>query len=1013
MKKLSTFIFGIFMFQMAFSQVQFNISDDSGDSGQTVSVDVRVSDFVDISSMQFSINWDPTVMEYSSIENISTVVPQFNINFFGTPDQPSIDEGELSLTWNQTSTEGFTIPEQNHLLFTLVCDLTGSPCDETDVFLSDVPRVIEFIDGDGNLVSTASNDGNASINGSNCGNTDGEIDIMISNETTTSGGSVCFEVTVDDFLNVNSAEIPIQWNTAQLTNASVENEALNGAIAAINDAEGTIRYLWQDFTFENPANLANGAKLFDVCFDVTANSGVSACMTIEDIVDVPPNFSTAFLNEDEESIPFTIDNGGCAFVQGGSSDVTFYFEDTELVLGANVCIPVKVRNFDDIQSFQYAMDFNASDLTYTGVSDLNSDLSISQGDFNLNDVDNFRVSWADLSGAGVDLANEVTAFSVCFDVGGDCDQTTDLDFTDNVPNGIEVTDITNAILPVVFESGTLTIICPCNIMQVDAESNNVSCFGGSDGNVTVIADGGNGNYTYMWGNNQSGATLSNVPAGTYTVTVSDGENCNTSATYEVAQPDEIVITGTATDESVNCDGSISSMATGGTGNLTFSWSDDGNITSPNRSNLCKGDYTVTVTDANGCTQTNTFIIEAAPLQVVDVVINDVSCFGGNDGSIMLTIQGGCAPYTSAWSAGPTNLSAGSYAVTITDSTVPNPNVITQTYPINQPDELLIVSPIIVASDGSNGSIDVTVQGGTEQYTYMWTPGNLATQDINMLFPGTYTLVVTDANGCITSQDFVVPTLFIEVMLESNPDNLYNGFDVACAGDCNGIIGGEIIAANGEVTFTLDGSPTSLPITDLCPGTYEVAFTDEDGLTGAQTITIFDADPITASVENTTECSEDSDGGALVTATGGTGSFEYAWSTTNETSVEVANLESGPYTVVLTDDNDCQFMLNGTMDECAPDGPCYEASPVLTPNGDNKNDVFIISCIDNTNNTLFIYDRYGRGVYEQSNYDNTWMGTNNSGSDLIENGYMWVLEVITNDGAREIYKGTVTILRSTY
>jgi gliding motility-associated-like protein len=93
--------------------------------------------------------------------------------------------------------------------------------------------------------------------------------------------------------------------------------------------------------------------------------------------------------------------------------------------------------------------------------------------------------------------------------------------------------------------------------------------------------------------------------------------------------------------------------------------------------------------------------------------------------------------------------------------------------------------------------------------------------------------------------------------------------------------------------------------------------------------------------------------------------------------------------------------------------CYKGSLILTPNTDGSNDVFVFSCLENPDNTLYIYDRYGRTVYTQSNYDNTWGGLDSSGNELPENGYMWVLEVISSEGIREVYKGTTTILRNSY
>ena len=106
------------------------------------------------------------------------------------------------------------------------------------------------------------------------------------------------------------------------------------------------------------------------------------------------------------------------------------------------------------------------------------------------------------------------------------------------------------------------------------------------------------------------------------------------------------------------------------------------------------------------------------------------------------------------------------------------------------------------------------------------------------------------------------------------------------------------------------------------------------------------------------------------------------------------------------------MANLNYKECVT-GDCYKGTPIMTPNGDGKNDLFVIACLDNPDNILSIFNRFGELVYSQNNYDNTWAGVSSSGNELPENGYMWVLELNQTGGGVVIQQGTITILREKY
>ena len=243
------------------------------------------------------------------------------------------------------------------------------------------------------------------------------------------------------------------------------------------------------------------------------------------------------------------------------------------------------------------------------------------------------------------------------------------------------------------------------------------------------------------------------------VTITDAQGCTESASATVSQPPGALSSTINVSQNVNCfgggNGSISLNASGGTPPYSYNWSNG--ATTQNISNLLSGTYSVTITDANGCINMATAVVDqpAAALSSSVQSTTAVNCFGGNNGAINLTVNGGTAPYTYNWSNGETtqnisNLASGTYTVTVTDVNGCTTEV--TGIAINQPAAALSgnVSSTTAVScfGGNNGAINLTVNGGTAPYSYNWSNG-ATTQNINNLATGTYTVTVTDVNGCTT------------------------------------------------------------------------------------------------------------------------------------------------------------------------------------------------------------------------------------------------------------------------
>ncbi len=282
----------------------------------------------------------------------------------------------------------------------------------------------------------------------------------------------------------------------------------------------------------------------------------------------------------------------------------------------------------------------------------------------------------------------------------------------------------------------------------------VSCNGASDGEATVTASGGTAPYNYAWSSGGSGATESNLAAGVYTVTVTDNASCSSISSITITEPTEVTITGAATTN-LSCfgagDGAIDITVAGGTvtSGYTFNWS-DGSITE-DLTGLSPGGYTGTVTDNNGCFTTATAsITEPLPLSG-SATQTDVACNAAADGTATANISGGTAPYGYSWSDGQTTmmasgLGAGSYSVTITDDNgcLFTPNSVTVTEPA-------AISAGVTVTDastagGTDGAVDMAPAGGTPPYSFSWDNG-ANTEDLTGVAAGTYSVTITDANGC--------------------------------------------------------------------------------------------------------------------------------------------------------------------------------------------------------------------------------------------------------------------------
>lgn len=466
-------------------------------------------------------------------------------------------------------------------------------------------------------------------------------------------------------------------------------------------------------------------------------------------------------------------------------------------------------------------------------------------------------------------------------------------------------------------NNTITISQPAAALSLSNSSINVSCFGSSSGSSVITPSGGTSPYTYNWSNGSTTPGISNLAAGSYTVTVTDAKGCTSTSISSISQP-AAPISLSYTSNNIDCAGnsigSIDVTPTGGTIPYTYQWSNGS--TQQNITNLSANTYTVTVTDANGCTEQLSVTV-TQPLGSLDAThtVVNLSCFGDSNGSIDVTASSGTPPYTYSWSTGSTaedisGLTAGTYTVTVTDN---NGCSLTNAIFVTQPNAPLSASISNTSVDcfgNTTGSASLTVNGGTSNYNYSWSDGSVS-QNLSSISAGTYTVTVTDANGCTTQAQTTV----------SQPAQALNITAATTNLNCHDVQDGEVVTTvtggTAGYTYTWSTGSSDPSISNLSTGNYTVTVTDANGCTASQNYSLNYTTPIllSSAIYSDILCHGDSTGMIDLSHTGGSGPFLYKWSNSDATQ-DLNFLAAGTYSVTITDANGCTTTLTQVISQPA-------------------------------------------------------------------------------------------------
>ena len=516
----------------------------------------------------------------------------------------------------------------------------------------------------------------------------------------------------------------------------------------------------------------------------------------------------------------------------------------------------------------------------------------------------------------------------------------------NLPAGfyvVVVRDANNCIIEV-----PVIITGPADELIASATSpTGVACTGQNNGIAIATATGGTQPYTYLWNTvpAQANDTAINLPAGTYTVTVTDANGCEDPATVTISPPASQLFAN-ITDPVNACFGQATGTAivipSGGLPPYTFSWNTIPVQTNDTAINLAPGTYTATVTDANGCTATDIVTIsEAASALSASYTTIDVLCFGDLTGSVTVTGTGGTPPYqysidgvTFQPGGSFPNLPAGSYTVTVKDA---NNCTFDVPFTISEPASALVASatsPTGVSCFGqSNGIAIATATGGTSPYTFSWNTVPVQTNDTATNLPaGTYIVTVFDASGCQDTASIVITASATELIAT------VTGTDVVCFGQADGTAIVSTIGGIPPYSYVWNTIPvqTNDTITGLTPGTYEVIVTDAGGCSDTASVIITQpALALDGSITNIVQedCVGNANGSVTITATGGTPAYQYSIDgITFQASGTFGSLSAGSYIVTVQDANNCSDTVhfNITVSGILIANDDYYSTPVNTP-----------------------------------------------------------------------------------
>lgn len=526
-------------------------------------------------------------------------------------------------------------------------------------------------------------------------------------------------------------------------------------------------------------------------------------------------------------------------------------------------------------------------------------------------------------------------------------------------------------------SQTITITEPSDLL-LSTSATNTGCSGLADGTATVAVAGGVAGYSYLWTNGQTTATATGLVSGSYGIAVSDANGCIKTANVTVF-PTTITVqlSGSLYNGGfgVHCnggnDGFIDLTVISGVGPFTYLWNTGESTESI--AGLVAGTYTVTVSSGFCTTLEQLAITQPSPLSIL-MSSTHVDCFGSQTGTASALVAGGVPGYQYSWNTIPVkttseinNIGQGNYSVTVTDANGCSQN---NQVSVTQPPAINISGIItnLKCRGDVNGAINISANGGVPPYTYLWNSGS-TNEDRTGLKAKSYTVTVTDANGCTKSAIFQVTEPSFNLFVLTNKTN------VRCFGNNNGKA--SVIAFGGVSPYTYSWNTipvnTTSTINNLVAGSYQCTITDAAGCIKVMNMVI--TQPallvLTTSQSNVTT-NGGQNGTASVAVSGGTSGFSYQWNTVPlKTTAGISNLSAGTYTVKVTDSKGCSKTAVVIITQPAPKSSALDtkANPVVKafPNPSYGLVTLELYNVPEKEFYILVYDLLGNKVYQDRKF----------------------------------------------
>ena len=614
------------------------------------------------------------------------------------------------------------------------------------------------------------------------------------------------------------------------------------------------------------------------------------CTVTESITIFEPEALTSMTSATDASC-FALPNGSSSIdVAGGSAPYSYNWngdQTTQVAIDlaagmqyvtisdANDCL-----HFDSVEVFQPSellATIDSTDVSCNGGSDGTATVSVSGG------TGNYTYSWTP-SGQTTATATGLMAGiqTVVANDENNCQVTISIEV--NEPDAFDIQD-------------NLT---------------DVSCNAGTNGSIDITVIGGTNNFTFSWDNGETTEDLMNLTAGDYTVVITDGNTCTSTATYTIDEPMPLSYSNSILD--ANCyggsDGSIDITPTGGTGSYTYEW--DNGETTEDLNGVSEGFYTLTLTDSNMCTfEMELYVGQPVEPVTTNIPAADIICFGAADGVATVNVSGGTGPYTYEWSDGQTSqtatgLVANTYQVTVTDAgdcTYEDMIVIDQQAQISA----TVSATGALCNNGNEGTATVTdiLYGGTStnisDFNISWSNGQSGVDANSLIGGNTYTVTVTDQLNCIGTA-----TVSIDNPGAMNA-TIIDRVDVVCNGDQTGAA--SVSGSGGTAPYSYlwsnnANSQTSETAINLGIGIYNVTITDANMCTTTTSVEILEPNRLLVDLQGIDVlCKGYPQGTANSFVNGGTPPYFYEWSdgTTTQTN---ESIYAGVYEITITDGNDC-------------------------------------------------------------------------------------------------------------